>query len=212
MALGNGAGTGVANTIQLGNSSITKVNTSGAFVSTNTTATSSTTTGALIISGGAGIGGALFVGGNYDITGSGNIRGLATFNNGITASGSATNTFNNLTVQNTSTLATTNISGITTISNATASTAINNGALIVTGGTGISGATNNHLRPHTSPERQNQGQGLCKTQHEIHLSFLYSSTAATHTNPAHRAFDPCGCVPWIRGLGGRVGCSRIRNH
>jgi hypothetical protein len=141
MALGYGASTGVANTIQLGNANVTKVNTSGAYFSSNNTAASSTSTGALVITGGAGIGGALYVGSNYDITGSGFIRGLATFTNGVTATGTAANTLNNLTVGQTSTLSTTNIAGITTISNATGSNAISNGALVVSGGVGIGGST-----------------------------------------------------------------------
>ena len=68
-AIGNSASTGTSNTVQLGNGSVTKINTSGAYVSSNNTTSSSTTTGALIITGGAGIGGNTYIGGNTTVTG-----------------------------------------------------------------------------------------------------------------------------------------------
>ena len=143
MAIGYNASNSTSNTIQLGNSSITKVNTSGAFVSTNGTNATSTSTGSLIISGGAGISGNTYIGGALNVASTTAISGATTFSGGITASGTSANTLNNITVQNTSTLSgATNIAGVTTISNATASTATNNGALVVTGGTGIGGALN----------------------------------------------------------------------
>jgi hypothetical protein len=71
--------------MQLGNTSVTKVNTSGALVSTNATAASSTSTGGLIISGGAGIAGNTYIGGNTNITGTTAVTGSITTSSDIIA-------------------------------------------------------------------------------------------------------------------------------
>lgn len=83
-----------------------------------TQASTNPTSGALLVAGGAGIAGTASIGTNLNVTGNGTIGGTL----GITG--------------------TTTASGIILITNTTPSTEVTDGALVVLGGTGISGALN----------------------------------------------------------------------
>jgi hypothetical protein len=106
---------------------LTGLTSSGIVSITNTTLSNNTNTGALVILGGVGIGNNLNIGGTLSVTG--NITGtLATANQ------------SNITTVGILTGLTT--SGIVSITNTTDSTTSNNGALVISGGVGITGAIN----------------------------------------------------------------------
>lgn len=101
---------------------------------TSGTASTSTTSGALIVTGGVGVSGALYVGGTFSAP-----SGTASFSainaTTIGASSPGTGAFTSLTTSLTVTA-----SGVVTASSGTASTTTGTGALVVSGGMGISGA------------------------------------------------------------------------
>jgi hypothetical protein len=125
---------------------------SGNIVAASGTASTSTTTGALVVVGGAGISGNVTVGGDVVITGDAFIQGAdiitsaATFNL-LNVNTTTVNAFGSVTTLNTG-----NASGITNMAgvvktngnlvaaSGTASTTTSTGALVVTGGAGITGA------------------------------------------------------------------------
>jgi len=91
-ALGNGASISTSNTIQLGNGSVTNVNTAGVYATSNTTESTNKSTGALIISGGAGIAKNLNVGGNIAAieVGMKHIKGISSNPTYLTGDGAGT--------------------------------------------------------------------------------------------------------------------------
>ena len=121
----------------------------------NSTSTN-TTTGALVVTGGLGIGGAVNIGGVLSVTG--NITGtLATASQpnittlgGVTSIGASNTTTITGILQTTAQTNITSVgtltgltsSGVVSITNTTASSSTSTGALIVSGGVGISGALN----------------------------------------------------------------------
>lgn len=136
---------------------------SGVLTVLNATVSTSTSTGSVVISGGVGIAGAVNIGGSGSFTGAvtlsstSNHVGVATFSNvtdataanvgsvvslGGIAAAKSVYVGTNLRVIGTSTQAAITASGIVSITNATASTATTNGALVVSGGTGIAGSIN----------------------------------------------------------------------
>ena len=141
IAIGQGSSNSTSNTIVLGNTSITKVSTSGTLYTSNTTNATSVSTGSLIANGGAGIAKDVYVGGSLNTAGTSSTVGRASFSGGITATSINVNTIDNVVVVNASSLAATSISGITNITNATASSSTTTGALTVSGGVGIVGST-----------------------------------------------------------------------
>ena len=142
VAIGQGSSNATSNSIVLGNTNITRVSTSGALYSSNTTNATSVSTGALIANGGAGIAKDVYVGGLLNTAGTSSTAGRASFSGGITVASANVNTIDNVVVVNASSLAATSISGITNITNATASSSTTTGALTVSGGVGIAGSTN----------------------------------------------------------------------
>lgn len=140
---------------------------SGSVQLTNSTASTSTTTGALVVTGGAGIAGALYAG-SIQSTPIGNTTAstgaftTGTFSSTLGVTG-ATTLSSTLGVTGATTLTTATVgglqavaignatpgtgafttlsaSGVTSLTNGTASTTTSTGALVVTGGVGISGA------------------------------------------------------------------------
>jgi len=107
---------------------------SGEMIIANSTAASSTTSGALVVTGGAGVGGALYVGGLIQ---AGSAQFASINNTPIGNATPSTGAFTTLTTTGTI------ISGGNVVANSgTASTNTTTGALVVVGGTGISGALN----------------------------------------------------------------------
>ncbi len=101
-----------------------KLDITGITTSANNTQSTATNNGALVVTGGAGIGG------NVNVGGAANVTGAANLQNTLDVTG-ATHLKNTVTAD-----------GITTITNNTISTNATTGALVVTGGVGISGNLN----------------------------------------------------------------------
>jgi hypothetical protein len=122
-AIGYGASVGTDNTVVIGNASVVSVLTSGAFKTTNTTASTTTATGSGIFGGGLGIAGNAFVGGVLNVTDS-TASTSTTTGSGIFAGGLgvAKNSF---------------FGGSLNITLTTDSTSSTTGAMINSGGMGI---------------------------------------------------------------------------
>jgi hypothetical protein len=88
-ALGYNAQITASNMIQLGNASVSLVNTSGVLKTVNGTGSTSTATGALQVSGGVGITENIWVGGNDNVAGTLTVGGVQTFGGASTFNGAA---------------------------------------------------------------------------------------------------------------------------
>jgi hypothetical protein len=227
--LGRGATNSTSNTIVLGNTSITKVSTSGALYTSNGTNATSVSTGSLIANGGAGIAKDVYVGGSLNTAGTSSTVGRASFSGGITATSTNVNTIDNVVVVNASSLAATSISGITNITNATASSSTTTGALTVSGGVGIVGstyiggattmsgaltvggvATLNSISYGTTPATNNNSTQLATTAYVMNTlaspsnGFAWSTTGNANMTDGSKFFGTTDAQPLNVQVGGIV--------
>ena len=229
IAIGQGSSNSTSNTIVLGNTSITKVSTSGALYTSNTTNATSVSTGSLIANGGAGIAKDVYVGGSLNTAGTSSTVGRASFSGGITATSTNVNTIDNVVVVNASSLAATSISGITNITNATASSSTTTGALTVSGGVGIVGstyiggattmsgaltvggvATLNSISYGTTPATNNNSTQLATTAYVMNTlaspsnGFAWSTTGNANMTDGSKFFGTTDAQPLNVQVGGIV--------